>query len=122
MNQTNTARSAHLAGAIFDEVLVPLAQARRSDGAHDYFPRWHEANASSYFLPPSLSVMSLADFEMQGAGTPEELVERLTAYWVAQDEPALAGMATRLKEVADALGEEAANNDGNVSILCYTLF
>jgi hypothetical protein len=31
-------------------------------------------------------------------------------------------MAPRLKQLADALGDEAAENDGKVDILCYTLF
>jgi hypothetical protein len=31
-------------------------------------------------------------------------------------------MAPRLKALAAALGDEAAENDGKVDILCYTLF
>lgn len=115
-------RSAHLAGAIFDEILVPLARERRAAGAQAYFPYWRDEKAQSYFSRPELTTMRLADFELHGAGSPAELVESLAAYWTAKGDTALAAMAPRLKELAEALGEQAAENDGKVDILCYTLF
>ncbi len=122
MNQTKTDRSARLAGAIFDEVLVPLARERRAAGAQAYFPSWRDEKAQSYFSQPDLTTMRLADFELHGSGTPAELVESLAAYWAAKGDTALAAMSPRLLELAEALGEEATENDGKVDILCYTLF
>lgn len=125
MNQINRIeadRSAQLAGALFDEVLVPLAQARRNCGAPAYFPAWRESDAASYFVTPDIAIMTLADFEMQGGGGAEELIDMIAAYWSAQGETALAAMAPRLKEFAVALTGEAAANEGIVDILCYTLF
>ena len=115
-------RSIQLAGALFDEVLVPLAQARRTSGAAPYFPLQQEPSAASYFVPPSLKVMSPADFELQVGGKSEALIDALAAFWAKQGETGLAALAPRLKQLADALGDEASENDGRVDILCYTLF
>ena len=122
MNPTSSDRSTQLAGALFDEGLVPLAKARRTSGAPPYFPLQEEASSASYFVPPSLKVMSPADFELQLGDKAEALIDALAAYWAKQGEAGLAALAPRLKELADALGDEAAENDGKVDILCYTLF
>jgi hypothetical protein len=107
---------------LFDEVLVPLAKARRGSGAPPYFPLQQEASRASYFVPPTLKVMSPADFELEVGGKSEALIDALAAYWKRQGETGLAAMAPRLKQLADSLGDEAAENDGKVDILCYTLF
>jgi hypothetical protein len=122
MNLSRSDRSIQLAGALFDEVLVPLAKARRGSGAPPYFPLQEEASRASYFVPPSLRVMSPADFELEVGRKSEALIDALAAYWARQGESGLAAMAPRLKQIADALGDEAAENDGKVDILCYTLF
>ena len=49
MNSTKTEPSAELAASFFDEVLTPLAKARRSSGQPPYFPLKEEASTSSYF-------------------------------------------------------------------------
>jgi hypothetical protein len=41
---------------------------------------------------------------------------------LAEGESDLAAMAPRLKEIAEALSQEARQGDGTVSILCYTMF
>ena len=102
--------------------MTPLAKSRRTSGAPPYFPLQQEASTASYFVPPSLKVMSPADFELQLGGKAEALVDALAAFWAKQGETGLAAMAPRLKELADALSDEAAENDGKVDILCYTLF
>ncbi|MGH8548917.1 MAG: hypothetical protein ACRERU_10020 [Methylococcales bacterium] len=119
MNQTKSDRSARLAGVLFDEVLVPLAAARRARGAQPYFPLQPDPKASSYFSPPSLRTPS--DFELRG-GTAEGLLEALAALWEAQGETELAAMIPRMKEIAEALADEHAESDGTVDVLCYTLF
>lgn len=115
-------RSIQLAGALFDEVVVPLAKARRASGAAPYFPLQEDPNTASYFVAPSLKVMSPADFEFRVGGKAEALIDDLAAHWTRQGETGLAAMTPRLKQLADALGDEAAENDGKVDILCYTLF
>ena len=122
VNPSKSDRSIQLAGALFDEVLVPLAKARRGSGAPPFFPLQQEASRASYFVPPSLKVMNPADFELDIGGKSEALIDALAAYWARRGETGLAAMAPRLKQLADALGDEAAENDGKVDILCYTLF
>jgi len=122
MNPTDTERSVQLAGALFDEVMVPLAKSRRASGAPPFFPLREEPSRTSYFGPPSLSVMTPADFELKVGDKSEALIDALAAHWKKQGETGLVAMAPRLKALADALGDEAAENDGKVDILCYTLF
>jgi hypothetical protein len=66
--------------------------------------------------------MQPADFEFPGGGSAAGLIDALTAYWAAQGETQLAAMAPRLHEIAEALRDEAAEGDGTVSVLCYTMF
>jgi hypothetical protein len=124
MNQTDkqAQRSTELSRALFDEVLVPLAKARREAGAAPYFPAWREEKVATYFERSGVSRMSPADFEFPGGGTAEGLIDSLTAFWRAEGEAALAGAGPRLRAIADALREEAAAQDGDVDIFCYTLF
>lgn len=122
MKPTEPDRAGELARALFDEVVVPLAEARRTAGALPYFPCAGDSGTASYFTPPDALVMKPADFEFPGGGTPEGLVEAVAAHWSAQGERGLAGMAPRLLAVAEALRREDAEGDGSVDILCYTMF
>lgn len=119
---TDMPSSARLAGALFDEVVVPLAQARRAAGAEPYFARAGDATLPTYFTKPELGRMQPSDFELPGGGTAEGLIEALAAHWSAQGEPALTALAPHLKAIAQALAEEAGEGDGSVDVLCYTLF
>lgn len=115
-------RSTELSGALFDEVLRPLAKARRDAGAAAYFPGWRDEKAATYFERSGVSKMSPADFEFPGGGTAEGLIGSLTAFWNAEGEAALAAAGPRLLAIAEALREEAAAETGDVDIFCYTLF
>lgn len=121
MSQTDSARSARLAGALFDEVVAPLAQERRARGKQSEFPLGPEP-ASTYFTPPGLRTMESADFEIAGGGTIDGLLEALVAHWAARGEAELVALAPRMREIAAALREEEARSDGTVDVLCYTLF
>ena len=122
MNPTSTERSIQLAGRLFDEVMVPLAKKRQASGAAPFFPPRGDAGASTYFVQPSLREMRPADFELKVGEKSAQLIDGLAAHWTKQGEAGLVAMAPRLKELADALGDEASENDGKVDILCYTLF
>ncbi len=111
-----------LVQSVFDDMVVPLANARRSAERPSYFPRSGEVGASSYFEAPSLAIMQSADFDFPGGGDPEGLIDAVAEYWRRQGEDHAAAMAPRLKEIAQALREEADESDGNVDILCYTMF
>lgn len=122
MSSNDENRARRLAAALFDEVVTPLAQARRVAGQQAYFPLAAEPGAKSYYEEPVRRVMQPADFEFPGGGTAERLVDALAASWTAEGESGLAAMAPTLKEIAQALAEEALEGDGTVSILCYTMF
>ncbi|MGD9722686.1 MAG: hypothetical protein AB7O59_15240 [Pirellulales bacterium] len=122
MSSTDENRARELAAALFDEIVAPLAETRRRAGAQAYFPLGPETGATSYFDVPADREMQPAEFEFPGGGTSTGLIDALVAYWTAQGEAELAALAPRLKEIAQALADEAAEHDGKVSILCYTMF
>lgn len=109
-------------GALFDEGVLSLALARKGLGEQSYFPLSGDPGRESYFENPAICVMAPADFEFPGGGTPEGLVDALEAFWTAEGEAGLAAMAPRLREIATELRREATEADGEVSILCYTMF
>lgn len=122
MNSTDRNVADDLARSLFDEVVVPAAQAIRAAGGPGYFARAGEAGATSYYEPPSLAVMQPADFDFPGGGDADGLIDAAMKYWTTQGENHLANMAPRLREIARALQDEAAVSDGEVDILCYTMF
>ena len=122
MSQTNPADSAGLSGTLFDDVLTPLAHARRAAGERPYFPAGREAQVDSYFVTSSITTMRAADFEFPGGGNADGLIDALAEYWTAQGDAVLAVEAPRMKTIAAALRAEAVQDDGSVDIFCYTLF
>lgn len=122
MSSTDEDRVRALAGALFDELVVPLAEGRKQAGTQSYFPLKGEPGAKSYYLPPVANVMEPADFEFPGGGTAEGLIDALAGKWTREGEMGLVALAPRLKEISAVLREEAAEGDGKVSILCYTMF
>jgi hypothetical protein len=122
VDRTTAELSTRLSLALFDEVLVPLAEARRSSGAVPYFPMWREGDGTSFFLPSRVSTMAPGDFEFPGGGTGKGLIHALAAHWREEGEPALAAATSRLEAIAAALHDEAVEDDGSVDIFCYTLF
>jgi len=122
MSSIDPHRARNLTRTLFDEIVAPLAETMRVAGQQAYFPLAGEAGAKSYYQKPILGVMQPADFEFPGGGTAEGLVDALAAHWTAEGQSGLAAMAPTLKEIVEALRQEAAEGDGNVSILCYTMF
>lgn len=122
MSSTNEDQVRRLAGELFDQSVVPLAEARKAAGKQAYFPLAGRRGAASYYEPPLQSRMDSGDFAFPGAGTSDGLIEALCAKWSSEGETALAAMAPALKKLATLLADEAAEGDGSVSILCYTMF
>lgn len=122
MKSTETNPVDQLTQALFDDMVVPLAQSIRASGRPAYFALAGEPGAASYFETPSVGVMQPSDFEFPGGGDPEGLIDAIAAYWTEQGETGAAALAPRLKQIAQALREEAAESDGSVDILCYTMF
>ena len=122
MSSTDEDRARALAGALFDEVIVPLAEARKAAGKQGYFPRGPEQGASTYFEVPVHRLMQAADFDFPGGGTAEGLIDALAASWTAEGDLGLAAMAPRLLEIAAALKVKEGEADDSVSPLIYTMF
>jgi hypothetical protein len=121
MNQTESKPSSRLAGALFDEVIAPLAEARRIAG-EIAVARGRDPGAVTYFTEPRVRTMKTEDFETHGDGSVDGLLAALAAYWAKHNEPALAALIPRMKAIGDALRTEKEQNDGNIDVLCYTLF
>nr|AYM54394.1 hypothetical protein [Phaselicystis flava] len=123
MSSTDENRPADPAEALFDEVVVPLAEGRRAKGEQAYFPLGRDPGATSYYEVPARRVMAAADFEFPAGGSAVGLVDALAAHWAKEGELALAEAAPRLKEIVDTLQREGGvASDGDVSVLCYTMF
>lgn len=113
---------AELAGDLFDQVLLPLAMAKREVGELAYFSLKRDATVDSYFSPSDLRSMAPADFEFPGGGSAEGLISSLAAHWIGEGEFELAAVAPRLSAIATALSQAAIADDSSVDIFCYTLF
>jgi hypothetical protein len=79
MGSTDKDRARSSVDALFEEIVAPLAQARRAAGLPAYFPLAGEAGAKSYFQEPALGVMRPEDFQFPGDGTAEGLIDALAA-------------------------------------------
>lgn len=116
------AEHVRLSGRLFDDVLAPLAAARRAAGAAPYFPAGPDPAAASYFSAARPRSMSPADFEFPGGGTAAGLVAALVTQWSDEGESVLAASGPRLIAIAEALDKARLETDGSVDIFCYTLF
>ena len=122
MNSTDLTPSQRLSAELFDRSLVPLAKARRTRGEPAYFPLGREEDQESYFSQPSTASMTAADLERSVFGTPEQLIEGLTAFWEASGDADLCSLVPMMRKIASALQSEAAEHDGSVSVFCYAMF
>lgn len=122
MSSTETFSLESLALSLFDEIVTPLAESRRSAGKPAYFASKGDAGLHTYFVPPTAAVMPPAEFEFPGGGTADGLIDALATYWKSRGEESLSAMAPRLKEIAAALKNELDEGDGSVDIMCYTMF
>ena len=98
----NPTESAELAGALFDDVLTPLANAKREAGAEPYFALGRDDGLASYFVRPAVTSMRPADFEFPGDGGSEGLIEALVAHWTREGEAELAATALLALDLTEA--------------------
>ena len=122
MSSTEPSPSERLARQVFDRIIMPLAQARRSSGAPAYFPRTRNQDPDTYFSRPAVTRMEPPDFAFAGQGTAEGLIRETIAYWHQSGDADLCVLADMMAKTASALREEAAESDGTVNIFCYAMF
>ena len=89
-------------GALFDEVLLPMARQLREAGDAP-FPLTPDVSWLSYYVRRRRSFMTPADFTSASCADVAELAERLRIHWQAQGRDALAGQAERFAAVAQVL-------------------
>lgn len=121
MNPTDVTTWESLASALFDEVVIPLAEARRDSGAPEYFPRGRRASDTTYFVEPGVRTVEQSLLEIRDTD-PVALVDALSAMWRAQGDVDLEPLLPHLRRLATALADESTHDDGTVDPLCYTLF
>ena len=98
-------RSAAIAGELFDQLVVPLAQARRSASTEPDFPLSGDDEAATYFERPAVRCMRESDFESH-RGDAAGLLDALAAHWDAAGEPELAMLIPQMRLIATALDAE----------------
>lgn len=99
MNSTKDAQLAQLMGALYDEVLAPIAGRMRAQGLQA-FPLAPDVTWLSYYVRRRRSAMTHDDFTSAACADPAEVALRLAAHWHALGRHELAGHAARF--AADA--------------------
>jgi len=100
MNSTDDEAGAML-GALFDEVLMPIAQRMQADGAQ-VFPLAPDVSWLSYYVRRKRSAMGPADFSSASCSDLAEFEERLRAHWDGLGRQALSAQAGRFGTIARA--------------------
>jgi hypothetical protein len=99
MSSTKEEQLAQLMGALFDEVLLPIAERMRADGVQA-FPLAPDVTWLSYYVRRRRSAMTHDDFISASCADTAELERRLGAHWHALGRHELAGHAARFAAAA----------------------
>jgi hypothetical protein len=100
MNSTKEEQLAQLMGALFDDVLAPIAERMRAEGVAA-FPLAPDVTWLSYYVRRRRSSMTHADFTSAACADTAELERRLAAHWHALGRHELAGHASRIAQAAE---------------------
>lgn len=102
MNSTETDA---LLGALFDEVLMPIAAQMRASGV-EAFPRAPDVSWLSYYVRRKHSAMTAEDFERPACADIAQFEARLAAHWQALGRAALAAQVSHFARAAEAARAE----------------
>lgn len=101
MNSTKDEQLAQQMGALFDEVLLPIAERMRAANVQA-FPLAPDVTWLSYYVRRRRSSMTHDDFTSAACADRAELALRLAAHWRALGRHELAGHAARFALDAEA--------------------
>ena len=101
MNSTNDALMATAMGALFDEVLMPMAERMRAGGVQP-FPLEPDVSWLSYYVRRKRASMTRDDFTGASCVDVADLEVRLAAHWHALGRHELAAQAARFSAAASA--------------------
>lgn len=101
MNSIEDDKLREVAGAFFDEVLMPMAERMRASGVQP-FPLQTDVSRLSYYARRSTCSMTHDDFTAPSCIDFEDFEHRLAAHWKAIGRHELVGEVTRITAVAHA--------------------
>jgi hypothetical protein len=117
MNSTDDDAAAML-GALFDEVLMPIAQRMKADGIQA-FPLAPDVSWLSYYVRRKRSAMGPADFSSASCGDVAEFEQRLCAHWDGLGRHDLAAQAGQFAKVARAAMAAQAGQPAKADLSPY---
>lgn len=101
MNSTDNDELDAMLGALFDDVLTPIAGAMRSRGEQP-FPLKPDVSWLSYYVRRRRSTTTAADFTSASCRDADEFEQRLQAHWQALGRHELAAQVAQFGSVARA--------------------
>ena len=110
-------------GALFDEVLMPMAQRMRAAGV-EVFPRAPDVSWLSYYVRRKRSAMGAADFSSASCSDVDEFGQRLAAHWQDLGRHELATQVNHFVAIARVAREAqaAAPAKAELSPYVYAMF
>jgi hypothetical protein len=105
-------------GALFDEVLMPMAQ-RMRDADVDVFPRAPDVSWLSYYVRRRRSATVAADFSSASCSDVDEFEQRLAAHWLGLGRHELVAQVGQFAAIARAAREAQANVPAKVELSPY---
>lgn len=123
MNSTNDAVMATAMGALFDEVLMPIAQRMRDAGVQP-FPLEPDVSWLSYYVRRKRASMTRDDFTSASCADVADLAVRLAAHWQALGRHELAAQAARFGVAASTAKAllAAGAPEAELSTYVYAMF
>ena len=123
MSSTDDDKLREVAGAFFDEVLMPMAERMRASGVQP-FPLQTDVSRLSYYTRRSTCSMTRDDFTAPSCLDIEDFEQRLAAHWKALGRHELVGAVPRIAAVARVAHAafDRSGQDSEVSPLIYVMF
>lgn len=123
MSSTDDDRLREEIGALFDDLISPIAERMRAGGMQP-FPVRPDASLGSYFAPRAQVSMARDDFTAPSCLDPDDFADRLAAHWEALGRHELRDGVPRIAAVARAAHAafEADRQDADVSPFIYVMF
>lgn len=123
MSSTNDAQMETLMGALFDEVLMPLAQRMRERGVQA-FPLEPDVTWLSYYVCRKHASMTRDDFTGASCSDAADFELRLAAHWQALGRHDLARQAERFSAAAGSAQALLASDapEAELSPYVYAMF
>jgi hypothetical protein len=105
-------------GALFDQVLLPMAERLRVAGV-EVFPLAPDVSWLSYYVRRKRSAMSAPDFSSASCSDVDEFERRLAAHWQGLGRRELASHAVQFGSIARAAIAAQAERPANAELSPY---